>query len=84
MGTNVKNLLKVMMEKNASDMHITANSPIHLRIDEKLIPIDKKKLSPEEAKEAIYSILTEEQKKKFEKDLELDFDFLHEDRKSVV
>ncbi len=75
MGINVKSLLKVMMEKRASDLHITANSQIHLRIDEKLIPIDKKELTGEEAKEAIYSILTEDQKKKFEKDLELDFSF---------
>ena len=36
MAIDIKGLLKTMLEKNASDMHVTANSPVHLRIDEKL------------------------------------------------
>lgn len=75
MKADIKSLLKVMMEKRASDMHITANSPIHLRIDEKLYPVDKKILSPTEAKESVYGILSEDHIKQFEKNWELDFSF---------
>jgi len=73
MKADIKNLLKTMMGKNASDMHITANSPIHLRVDEKLYPVDKHVLTEDEAKESVYSILSQDQIKKFEKDWELDF-----------
>ena len=75
MAIDIKNLLKLMLQKKASDMHITANTPIHFRIDEKLYPVDKKVLNREEAKESIYSLLTAEQIKQFEKDWELDFSF---------
>ena len=72
MAINIRSLLGGMKEKDASDLHITANSPIHVRVDEKLYPIGGAQ-SPKEAKEIIYSILTEDQIKKFEKDWELDF-----------
>lgn len=75
MDANIKKLLHIMMEKNASDMHITANSPIHIRIDEKLVPIDNKVLSKEDAKESIYSLLSDQQMKQFERDWELDYSF---------
>ena len=68
-------LLKMMVEKRASDLHITAGSPLQLRIDEKLAPIDDCKIKPEESKELIYSMLSELQKEKFERMLELDMAF---------
>lgn len=75
MARDISTLLKLMVEKNASDIHITENSPIQLRIDEKLVPIDKNALSAEEAKQLIYSILPKSQIEKFERDLELDMAF---------
>jgi twitching motility protein PilT len=75
MTVDVKKILRVMLEKNASDLHVTANSPLHLRIDEKLIPLDDKVLSAEEAKKSVYGILTEDQMRQFEMELELDFSF---------
>jgi len=72
MGVDLKQLLKVMSERNASDLHVTAHCPIHLRIDEKLVPINDKALSPKEVKEAVYGILTEDQIAHFERDWELD------------
>ena len=75
MKTDIKKLLKDMMRKNASDMHITANSPIHLRVDEALTPVDGNILSPEDAKASVYGILDADQIKKFERELELDFSF---------
>ncbi len=75
MGQDIKNLLKMMVERNASDLHITAGSPLQLRIDEKLVPIDKNPLSPPETKELTYSMLTKAHIEKFERDLELDMAF---------
>ncbi len=75
MATNIKDLLKRMTEVNASDLHITANSAMRFRIDEKLIPVDGKVLSPEEVKTTVYSLLTKDQIEKFEKDWELDLSF---------
>ena len=74
MEKDMKSLLKLMMEKNASDLHITANTPAHIRIDEKLVPIDKP-LSPEESKSIIYAMLDKDQKEQLEKEKELDFSF---------
>lgn len=68
-------LLRLMVERNASDLHITAGSPVQLRVDEKLIPVDNAVLSPEESKELVYSILSTAQKEKFERELELDMAF---------
>jgi len=73
MKVDIKKLLSVMMKKNASDMHITANSPIRLRIDEKLHPLDDKVLSAQDAKESVYALLNEDQIQQFEAEWELDF-----------
>jgi len=72
MKVDIKNLLKVMPERNASDLHITANSPVHIRVDEKLYPLDDKILTGEDTKESVYALLKPEQIKQFERDLELD------------
>ena len=75
MPNDMSKLLKLMVEKNASDLHITAGSPIQLRIDENLVPVDGNTLSPENCQELIYSVLTSVQKERFEQDLELDLAF---------
>lgn len=75
MAHDIKDLLKLMVERKASDLHVTAGSPIQLRIDEKLVAIDKNILSPNETKELSYSMLSKAQIEKFERDLELDMAF---------
>ena len=75
MPHDINNLLKMMVDKNASDLHITSNSPVQLRIDEKLVQIDKNVLSAEESKKLTYSMLTDAHIQKFERDLELDMAF---------
>lgn len=72
---SIYDLLKVMIEKGASDLHITTGSPPRLRIDGKLIPLDHPALSPAETKTLCYSILTDSQKHKFEENSELDLSF---------
>jgi twitching motility protein PilT len=67
--------LKTMIEKGASDLHITTGSPPRLRVDGKLIPIDHPPLTPADTKALCYSVLTDAQKHKFEEHNELDLSF---------
>lgn len=72
---NLHQLLKVMVDKGASDLHITVGSPPQLRIDGALVPLKTSKLSPKETRKLCYSILTENQKQRFEAENELDLSF---------
>ncbi|MEB2311097.1 MAG: type IV pilus twitching motility protein PilT [Sorangiineae bacterium] len=72
---NLHQLLRAMIEKGASDMHITTGSPPLLRIDGAIVPLKLQPLSPVETKQLCYSVLTEEQKIAFEKHKELDLSF---------
>jgi len=68
-------LLRIMTERNASDLHITVGSPPVIRLDGRLVPLRMEPLTPVETKQMCYSILTEAQKKKFEEESELDLSF---------
>ncbi len=68
-------LLKLMIEKNASDLHITTGSTPRLRIDGKLVHIDHPSLTPADTKALCYSVLTDAQKHKYEENNELDLSF---------
>jgi twitching motility protein PilT len=72
---SIYDLLKIMIEKGASDLHVTTASPPRLRIDGKLVPLDHPQLSPVDTKALCYSILTDAQKHKFEEHSELDLSF---------
>ena len=72
---NLHQLLKAMIEKGASDMHITTGTPPLLRIDGDIVPLKLPPLSPVDSKQLCYSILTEDQKIDFEKTNELDLSF---------
>jgi twitching motility protein PilT len=72
---NLHQLLRAMIEKGASDMHITTGSPPLLRIDGQVVPLKLQPLGPVETKQLCYSVLTEEQKIEFEKNKELDLSF---------
>jgi twitching motility protein PilT len=72
---NLHQLLKAMVEKGASDLHITTGSPPQLRIDGKLVPLKTAPLTPVETKQLCYSILTDAQKHRFEEENELDLSF---------
>jgi len=75
MPQNMNDLLKLMVERGASDLHITAGATIQLRIDEDLVPITEEALSSEESRRLTYEILNKAQVEKFERDLELDMAF---------
>lgn len=69
----LRELLMLAIEKKASDLHLTENTPPVLRIDGRLVLTKMQPLAREEMKKMIYSMLSDSQKEKFEKDLELDF-----------
>jgi twitching motility protein PilT len=72
---SIYDLLKIMIEKGASDLHITTASAPRLRVDGKLVPLDHPQLTPVDTKALCYSILTDAQKHKFEEHNELDLSF---------
>jgi twitching motility protein PilT len=71
----LQQLLKAMLDKGASDLHITTSSPPQLRIDGDLVPLKTDPLTPIDTKQLCYSILTDAQKLRFEEDQELDLSF---------
>ncbi len=72
---NLRDLLQEMIDKNASDLHITAGVPPMLRVDGVMHGTSHPVVTPEFGKQIAYSVLTDEQQKRFENDKELDFSF---------
>jgi twitching motility protein PilT len=64
-----------MVERGASDLHITTESPPQLRIDGSLVPLRTPPLKPRETKALCYEVMTEDQRLRFEKGHEIDFSF---------
>ncbi|MGO9148037.1 MAG: type IV pilus twitching motility protein PilT [Desulfomonilia bacterium] len=75
MEHSIYDLLKIMVEKGASDLHITTASPPQIRVRGQLYPLDVPTMEPKTTRELLYSILTEAQKHKFEEEQELDLSF---------
>jgi twitching motility protein PilT len=73
---NLRSLLEEMIQRNASDLHITAGERPKLRVDGDITNSNLDYvLTPKDTLQVTYSILTENQKKRFELDDELDFSF---------
>lgn len=72
---NMHQLLRAMVEKGGSDLHITTGTPPQLRVDGKLVPMKMPPLNPQEARTLCYSVLTDAQKHRFEETNELDLSF---------
>ena len=73
---SVRALLEEMIERGASDLHLTAGDRPKLRIDGDLANANVEQvLMPKDTLQLTYSILTESQKKRFEQEDELDFSF---------
>lgn len=75
-SVNLRVLLEEMIERDASDLHVTAGEKPKMRIDGE---IQSSKLdfvmTPKDTMQLAYSVLTENQKKRFEMEDELDFSF---------
>ena len=71
--TDFADLVNLVMEKGASDLHISAGVPPTLRIHGELVRLDMPAMRPQETRELVYGILTQDQRQKLETNLELDF-----------
>ncbi len=72
---SIEELLKVLVERGGSDLHITAGSPPRVRVDGTLLPTEHDILTPEASQKLVYSLLDTEQIAKFEREWELDLSF---------
>lgn len=71
----IQQLLKVMVDNRASDLHLIVGSPPAMRIDGEIVRIKLPPLLPDDIQRLVFQILKEEQKRHLEKNLELDFSF---------
>jgi twitching motility protein PilT len=75
-GLNLRALLEEMVSRNASDLHIVAGERPKLRVDGDITNAAADvEMTPKDTLQLAYSVLTEQQKKRFELDDELDFSF---------
>jgi twitching motility protein PilU len=70
---NVKPLFKLMVDKKASDLFFTTYSPVMIKIDGKIVPVNQMELTPKMVRQAALELLEEHQLEQFTRDLEIDF-----------
>ncbi len=70
---NVKPLFKLMVEKKASDLFFAPFTPAKIKIEGKIMPVNKLEMTPKMVKQAALELMTEEQMESFNKELEVDF-----------
>src|SRR2546426_10211663 len=76
MPINLRALLEEMIEKDASDLHLVAGERPKLRVDGDIVSASSEEvMTPKDTLSLAYSVLTENQKKRFETENELDFSF---------
>src|SRR5262245_64498321 len=76
MPVNLRALLEEMIEKDASDLHLVAGECPKVRVDGDIVNSSSTEvLTPKDTLSLAYSVLTENQKKRFETENELDFSF---------
>src|SRR4051795_9503660 len=73
MDFDFADVLLEVIERNASDLHLTAGAPPMVRVHGKLISLDYPKLTPQVTREVVYSILTNDQRQRLENDWQIDF-----------
>lgn len=79
-GIDIHRLLNMVVDKNASDLHIAAYSAPAMRVDGKLYKLKTAPLTPADTQEIAYSLMTERQRKIFETENEVDMSFKWKDR----
>ncbi|WP_019894167.1 type IV pilus twitching motility protein PilT [Hydrogenovibrio halophilus] len=72
---DITQLLNFTVEQNASDLHLSAGMPPMLRQDGDVRSLDAEQLSAKAVHEMTYDIMTDAQRKLFERDWEIDFSF---------
>lgn len=69
----IDELLKLMIEHKASDLHITSGAPPYLRVHGDMRAVNYRELSNQDVQGILFEILTEKQRKSFVEKWELDF-----------
>ena len=76
MPVNLRALLEEMIERDASDLHLVAGERPKIRVDGDIVSASSEEvMTPKDTLSLAYSVLTENQKKRFETENELDFSF---------
>ncbi len=76
MAATMHDLLTILIERGASDLHITTGTYPQIRLHGKLTPLNQfEVLMPQDTQRLAYSVLNEGQKQKFEEENELDLSF---------
>ncbi len=69
----INSLFKMLQQQGASDLHISSGAPPMFRLHGEMVPLNYPPLSHEQAKNLLYEILYDHQKKDFEETSDLDF-----------
>ena len=69
----IEKLLRIMQEKGASDLFISAGVPPSVKLNGQLIPMSSNALSPEQAREVVLGVMNEQQRREFVRDRECNF-----------
>ena len=72
---DLADILLEVLSRGASDLHLSVGLPPMIRLKGKLEPLEGERLMPNETRELIYSILTQEQRQRLETDWEIDFSY---------
>src|SRR5262245_20338638 len=76
MAATMHDLLTIMIERGASDLHVTTGTYPQIRLNGRLIGLNQfEQLTPQDTQRLAYSVLNEGQKQKFEEENELDLSF---------
>jgi twitching motility protein PilU len=70
---NVKPLFKLMVEKKASDLFFAPFAPAKIKIEGKIMPVNKLEMTPKMVKQAALELMNAEQMEVFTRELEIDF-----------
>ena len=72
-------LIKIMVEKKASDLFLTLGLPPCIKLNGAVVPISKQKLSQQSCEELVLSTMSEEQRAEFYRDKELNYAVISEE-----
>ncbi|MBE0429466.1 MAG: type IV pilus twitching motility protein PilT [Thermoleophilia bacterium] len=68
-------ILVEVLERNASDLHLTVGTPPTVRVSGKLIRLGYPDLTPNDTRDLIYSVLSQDQRQRLENEWEIDFSY---------
>jgi twitching motility protein PilU len=64
-------LFKLMAERSASDLFVTCGAPIHIKVNNQMVPVSTQPIDPTTAKTIAYEMMNDQQIERFERDLEM-------------